>query len=43
MRSDHPRPERRTLLRIALALGTATAVRLIAADPASTPTRPAPT
>ncbi|MFH9609428.1 polysaccharide deacetylase family protein [Streptomyces sp. NPDC017448] len=43
MRSDHPRPERRTLLRIALGLGTATAVHLVAAGPASTPTRPAHT
>ncbi|MET8375143.1 polysaccharide deacetylase family protein [Streptomyces microflavus] len=41
MRSDHIRPDRRTLLKVALGLGTATAVHLIAADPASTPTRPA--
>ncbi|MFC9176435.1 MULTISPECIES: polysaccharide deacetylase family protein [Streptomyces] len=41
MRSDHLRPDRRTLLKVALGLGTATAVHLIAADPASTPTRPA--
>ncbi|BFP50635.1 polysaccharide deacetylase family protein [Streptomyces griseus] len=43
MRSDHTGPERRTLLRVALGLGAATAVHLIAADPASTPSRPART
>ncbi|MFE7334118.1 polysaccharide deacetylase family protein [Streptomyces griseus] len=43
MRSDHIGPERRTLLRVALGLGAATAVHLIAADPASTPSRPART
>ncbi|MEU0099908.1 polysaccharide deacetylase family protein [Streptomyces sp. NPDC006267] len=42
MRRDHPRPERRTALRVALGLGAATAVHLIAADPASTPSRSAP-
>ncbi|MET9097352.1 polysaccharide deacetylase family protein [Streptomyces cyaneofuscatus] len=41
MRSDHIRPDRRTLLKVALGLGTATTLHLIAADPASTPTRPA--
>ncbi|MEW2071570.1 polysaccharide deacetylase family protein, partial [Streptomyces sp. NPDC007346] len=41
MRRDHLRPDRRTLLKVALGLGTTTAVHLIAADPASTPTRPA--
>lgn len=41
MTSHHTGPERRTLLRVALGLGTATAVHLIAADPASSPTRPA--
>ncbi|MFD0041332.1 polysaccharide deacetylase family protein [Streptomyces anulatus] len=41
MRHDHTGPERRTLLRVALGLGTAAAVHLIAADPASTPSRPA--
>ncbi|MFJ6142458.1 polysaccharide deacetylase family protein [Streptomyces anulatus] len=41
MRHDHTGPGRRTLLRVALGLGTAAAVHLIAADPASTPTRPA--
>ncbi|MCI4042249.1 polysaccharide deacetylase family protein [Streptomyces sp. TRM75563] len=43
MKSDHTGPERRTLLRVALGLGAATAVHLIAADPASTPSRPART
>ncbi|MFI9017793.1 polysaccharide deacetylase family protein [Streptomyces griseus] len=42
MRSDHTGHERRTLLRVALGLGAATAVHLIAADPASAPGRPAP-
>ncbi|MFJ9624793.1 polysaccharide deacetylase family protein [Streptomyces sp. NPDC101181] len=41
MRSDHTGPERRTLLRVALGLGAATALHLTVADPASTPTRPA--
>ncbi|MEI7033438.1 polysaccharide deacetylase family protein [Streptomyces pratensis] len=41
MRSDHTGPERRTLLKVALGLGGATALHLIAAEPASTPTRPA--
>ncbi|MYW28465.1 polysaccharide deacetylase family protein, partial [Streptomyces sp. SID2119] len=40
MRSDHIRPDRRTLLKVALGLGAATTLHLIAADPASTPTRP---
>ncbi|GAA3010257.1 polysaccharide deacetylase family protein [Streptomyces fulvorobeus] len=35
-----PRPERRTVLRLALGLSAATAVHLIAADPAATPVRP---
>ncbi|WP_103530268.1 polysaccharide deacetylase family protein [Streptomyces sp. SM11] len=43
MRSDHTGSERRTLLRVALGLGFATAVPLIAADPASAPSRPART
>lgn len=41
MRRDHLRPDRRTLLKVALGLGAATTLHLIAADPASTPTRPA--
>ncbi len=41
MRSDHLRPDRRTLLKVALGLGAAATVHLIAADPASTPSRPA--
>ncbi|MGW8889307.1 polysaccharide deacetylase family protein [Streptomyces sp. NPDC055749] len=40
MKSDQQPPERRTLLRLALGLGAATAVHLIAADPAATPVRP---
>ncbi len=43
MTSDHTGPERRTLLRIALGLGTAAAVHLVVADPASTPSGPART
>ncbi|NEE29459.1 polysaccharide deacetylase family protein, partial [Streptomyces sp. SID7982] len=43
MTRDHTGPERRTLLRIALGLGTAAAVHLAVADPASTPSRPART
>ncbi|MFC9247485.1 polysaccharide deacetylase family protein [Streptomyces sp. NPDC057136] len=40
MKSDQQPLERRTLLRLALGLGAATAVHLIAADPAATPVRP---
>ncbi|MGI5038288.1 polysaccharide deacetylase family protein, partial [Streptomyces sp. JAC25] len=40
MKHDQIPAERRTFLRLALALGAATAVRMIAADPAGTPTRP---
>lgn len=43
MTRDHTGPERRTLLRVALGLGTATAVHLVVADPASTPGSPART
>lgn len=40
MKHDQILTERRTLLRLALALGSVAAVRVIAADPAGTPTRP---
>ncbi|WP_424922150.1 polysaccharide deacetylase family protein [Streptomyces sp. wa53] len=40
MKHDQIPAERRALLRLALALGAATAVHMIAADPAGTPTRP---
>lgn len=40
MKHDQLPAERRTLLRLALALGAASAVRVIAADPAGTPARP---
>ncbi|MGP3637976.1 polysaccharide deacetylase family protein [Streptomyces sp. 24-1644] len=40
MKSDQQPLERRVLLRLALGAGAATAVHLIAADPAATPVRP---
>ncbi|MFD5040825.1 polysaccharide deacetylase family protein [Streptomyces sp. NPDC058378] len=40
MKHDQIPAERRTLLRLALALGVATAVNTVAADPAGTPARP---
>ncbi|MFJ8862268.1 polysaccharide deacetylase family protein [Streptomyces sp. NPDC102451] len=40
MKHDQIPAERRTLLRLALALGAATAVHTVAADPAGTPVRP---
>lgn len=40
MKNDRTPEERRTVLRLALALGAATAVHMIAADPAGTPVRP---
>ncbi|MGW4231900.1 polysaccharide deacetylase family protein [Streptomyces sp. NPDC004980] len=40
MKHDQLPAERRTLLRLTLALGAASAVRMIAADPAGTPARP---
>ncbi|KDQ71099.1 polysaccharide deacetylase family protein [Streptomyces halstedii] len=40
MKDDQISASRRTALRLALGLGAATAVRLIAADPAGTPVRP---
>ncbi|MDQ0792456.1 polysaccharide deacetylase family protein [Streptomyces sp. B1I3] len=40
MKNDQLPAGRRTLLRLALALGAATAVRMVAADPAGTPARP---
>ncbi|MEU9762268.1 polysaccharide deacetylase family protein [Streptomyces sp. NPDC047985] len=40
MKNDQRLPGRRALLRLAAGLGTAGAVRLIAADPAGTPVRP---
>ncbi|WP_031101118.1 polysaccharide deacetylase family protein [Streptomyces sp. NRRL S-15] len=40
MKNDRTPAERRTVLRLALALGAATAVHMIAADPAGTPVRP---
>ncbi|TRV75734.1 polysaccharide deacetylase family protein [Streptomyces sp. 130] len=41
MKSDHRPPERRTVLRLAAGLGAATALRLVAADSAPSPARPA--
>ncbi|MFC8536531.1 polysaccharide deacetylase family protein [Streptomyces sp. NPDC057249] len=41
MKSDHRPLLRRTVLRLAAGLGAATAVRLVAADPAASPARPA--
>ncbi|MFJ4964678.1 polysaccharide deacetylase family protein [Streptomyces sp. NPDC088729] len=43
MKNNHTGPDRRTALRIALGLGAATAVHVVVADPAATPTRPAET
>ncbi|MEV3929968.1 polysaccharide deacetylase family protein [Streptomyces sp. NPDC049944] len=40
MKHDQIPADRRTLLRLAVALGAATAVHMIAADPAGTPARP---
>ncbi|MGC4950200.1 polysaccharide deacetylase family protein [Streptomyces sp. DT224] len=42
MKSDHRPPLRRTVLRLAAGLGAVAAVRLVAADPVTSPARPTP-